>query len=310
MIEMQNVTKLYRTVIGVNDISLDLEKGAYGLVGPNGSGKSTLLNLITGQLRSTQGTVRVFGASPWNNTKVLRRLGVCPELDVLYPNVTGYEWVRYLLELRGIRRNASAQRAEAAMEQVGMGEAMHRRMGGYSRGMRQRTKLAQAFAHEPDLLILDEPFNGLDPIARHEIATLLRTWIRGGRGMLLASHILHEVESITESFLLICSGRLLASGSIREVQDMLADIPNEIWLRCDGASQLACRLVEHDIVDSLRFEDCGRTLVFSTRSPAVVYNHLSEWIDGTEIRVHELRCANDSLHSLFSSLLQIHRGKR
>jgi len=309
VIDLKAVTKLYRTVIGVNDITADLEPGAYGLVGPNGSGKSTLLNLITGQLRPTQGSVRVFGAHPWNNTSVLRRIGVCPELDVLYPNVTGYEWVRYLLELRGIPGHTSAIQAKTALDQVGMSEAMHRQMGGYSRGMRQRTKLAQAFAHQPDLLILDEPFNGLDPIARHEMAVLLREWIRNGRGLLLASHILHEVESITQSFLLICSGRLLASGSIQDVQGLLADAPNEIWLRCDGAKQLACRLVEEDVVDSLRFEEGGAALVFSTRSPAVIYTRLSEWIDGTEIRVHELRCSDDSLHSLFSSLLQIHRGK-
>jgi ABC-2 type transport system ATP-binding protein len=309
MIRLENVTKLYGKVIGVNDLALSVESGAYGLVGPNGSGKSTLLNLITGQLRPTLGSLRVLGMRPWNNTKLLKCLGVCPEQDLLYPNVTGFEWVRYHLELRGWRRQAAADRARDILEQVGIGEAMHRQMGEYSRGMRQRTKLAQAIGHAPELLILDEPFNGLDPIGRHQMMVLLKDWIRKGRGLLLASHILHEIESITEFFLLICSGRLLASGTVGEVHSLLADAPNEIRVRCDGASQLACRLLENNVVDSVQLIDEGKSLVLSTKSPAAIYMQLPQWIAGTGIRIHELRCANDSLQNLFTSLLQIHRGE-
>ena len=309
MIHLENVTKLYGTVIGVNDVTLSLAPGAYGLVGPNGSGKSTLLNLITGQLRPTLGTLHVFGLRPWNHAPVLERLGICPEQDVLYPNVTGFEWVRYLLELRGWTRRRATHRAQEILELVGITDAMHRLMGGYSRGMRQRTKLAQAIAHEPELLILDEPFNGLDPVGRHQMTQLLKGWIGKGRGLVLASHILHEIENITESFLLICSGRLLASGSMRDVHKLLADAPNEIRLRCDGATELACRLMAEKAVDSVRFAEEGRVLVLSTRSPATIYAQLPNWIAGTGIRIHELRCSNDSLQTLFSSLLQIHRGR-
>ena len=309
MIHLEHVTKLYGTVIGVNDITLSLAPGAYGLVGPNGSGKSTLLNLITGQLRPTLGSLRVFGGRPWNQPRVLQRLGVCPEQDVLYPDVTGFEWVRYLLELRGWDRHRAACRSEEILELVGIAGAMHRLMGTYSRGMRQRTKLAQALAHGPDLLILDEPFNGLDPVGRHQMTQLLKDWIAQGRGLLLASHILYEIESITASFLLICNGRLLASGSMREVQALLADAPNEIHLRCDGAAELACRLVADEAVDSLRFAEAGRVLIVSTRSPARIYAELPRWIAGSGIRIHELRCGDDSLQRLFTALLQIHRGR-
>ena len=198
MIDLQHVTRLYGSVIGVNDMTLSLERGAYGLIGPNGSGKSTLLNLITGQLRPTLGTVRVFGARPFNNVDLFRRIGVCPEHEVLYTNVTGLDWVRYLLELHGFDRRAALARAERALDEVGMATAMRRQMGGYSRGMRQRTKLAQALAHDPELLVLDEPLSGLDPVARMRMTELLRRWVAGGKGLLFASHMLHEVEAITE----------------------------------------------------------------------------------------------------------------
>ena len=166
IIELQGVTKLYGLVIGVNDITLSLPPGAYGLLGPNGSGKSTLLNLIMGQLRPTIGSVKVFGKSPQNNHQLFRRLGYCPSTEGLYADISAWEWVQYLQRLQGKSRGEAAQAAERALAFVGMSYAMHRPIAGYSRGMRQRTKLAQAIAHDPDFLILDEPFNGLDPIAQ------------------------------------------------------------------------------------------------------------------------------------------------
>jgi ABC-2 type transport system ATP-binding protein len=266
------------------------------------------LNLITGQLWPTLGTVRVFDASPCNRAAVLRRLGVCPEHDVLYADVTGLEWVTYLLRLHGFGRREAKSRAEQSLERMGMAHAMRRRMGGYSRGMRQRTKLAQAFAHDPEVLILDEPLNGLDPIGRHEITSRLQEWIRLGRGLLLASHMLHEVEAVTHSFLLICGGRLLASGSAEEVHTLLAEIPNEIRIRTNDAPQLARRLVEEQVVESLRFADGGESLVVATRNPAAIYARLPQWLEGTGIQIHELRSTDESLQALFNALMRIHRG--
>ncbi len=309
MIQLQHVTKLYGPVIGVNDVTLSLPLGAYGLLGPNGSGKSTLLNLITGQLRPTLGTVRTLDHHPWNNPPLLAHLGVCPETDVLYPNVSGLDWVCYLLRLHGFGRREAGQRAQRALQQVGLADAMRRPIGGYSRGMRQRTKLAQAFAHDPQLLILDEPFNGLDPIGRHDMTVMLQEWIGSGKGLILASHILHEVEAITQSFLLICGGRLLASGSAEEVHSLLADVPNEIRIRCDDPSKLARRLLQTDAVQSLRLSDDGRGLVLATRRPAMVFKQLPEWIADEGIRIDELRSTDASLQALFDSLLRIHRGK-
>jgi ABC-2 type transport system ATP-binding protein len=309
MIELQSVTKLYGTVIGVNEITLSLAPGAYGLLGPNGSGKTTLLNLITGQLRPTIGRVTVMGQSPWNRDDLLRQIGLCPAVDVLYPNVSAFEWVSYLVELHGISRVDAAEAAAMALDQVGMSGAMNRPMGTYSLGMRQRTKLAQAFAHQPKLLILDEPFNGLDPIGRHEMTMVLRDWIRNGRSLILASHILHEVEAISPSFLLIRGGRLLASGTPDEVHTMLAEVPNEIRIRCDKPRELSQLLVAEGLVDSLRVDDDGQSIVAATRNPRSVYEQLPKWIDRLDLHVHEMRSGDDSLHNLFSSLMRMHRGE-
>jgi ABC-2 type transport system ATP-binding protein len=307
MIHLEHVTKLYGPVIGVNDVGFSVPVGGYGLLGPNGSGKTTLLNLIMGQLRPTLGTVRVLGEDPARRPAVLRRIGYCPEHDVLYPGVTGFDFVVYLLKLQGFGGRPARQRAERVLAHVGMQAAMHRPMGTYSRGMRQRTKLAQALAHEPDLLVLDEPLNGLDPIGRHEITELLKAWIRSGRGLILASHLLHEVEAVTQSFLLICNGRLLASGSAEEVHALMADVPNEIRIRCDGAGELARRLIAEEAVESVRFAE--GELVVGTRSPATLYARLPAWLEGTAVRIHQLRSTDDSLQALFASLLRIHRGE-
>jgi ABC-2 type transport system ATP-binding protein len=307
LIQLDNVTKLYGRVIGVNDISIELAAGAYGLLGPNGSGKSTLLNLITGQLRPSLGQVRVQGESPLNNDGLYRRIGYCPSSEGMYATVSALEWVRYLLELYGMGARQANEAAERALELVGMTYAMHRAISGYSRGMRQRTKLAQAVAHDPGFLILDEPFNGLDPVARHDMSVALRNWITEGKSLLLASHVLHEVESITPSFLLICGGRLLASGTAEEVNELLVDLPNDITLRTSQPNALAQRLVEKNLVNSVQIET--DRVVVSTRVPSQLLAELPEWTSEPGYVITEVRSADESLQALFNTLLQIHRGE-
>lgn len=309
LIELNRVTKLYGSVIGVNDITLELETGAYGLLGPNGSGKTTLLNLITGQLRPTLGSLRTLGRYPENNAELLRRVGICPSTDILLPNVSGLQWTSHLLELVGYARREARRRAEEVLDSVGLTDAMHRPIGSYSKGMRQRAKLAQAFAHEPEFLILDEPFNGLDPVGRHEMTTKLLEWTRNGGSLLLASHILHEVESIAGSFLLICGGRLLASGSAIEVRSLLANIPHEIRISCDRPKVLAQSLMEIDLVEGLRSEKGSDELVVATRTPVRVYEELPGLIERHGLAVSEVRSPDETLQALFDSLLRIHRGE-
>ncbi|MDP6555498.1 MAG: ABC transporter ATP-binding protein [Pirellulaceae bacterium] len=301
------MTKLYGTVIGVNDVTLTLEPGAHGLLGPNGAGKTTFLNLITGQLKPTLGSIRMFGGDPWNNTNMLRRIGVSPGDEAMYSNVSGLEWVRFLVELQGFKRKDAEHRAVWALEKLDMAAAMQRPIGSYSRGMRQRTKLAQAIAHEPEFLILDEPFNGLDPVGRHVVTELLRDWTRRGGSLLLASHILHEVEAISPSFLLIYGGRLLASGTADEVNALLADVPNRIQIDCNRPRELARRLLDEDVVEAIELDGAER-LTVATRHPLAIYNRLPQWAAEDGVTIGELHSTDESLQNLFDSLLRVHRG--
>ncbi len=317
MIRIDHTTKLYGSVIGCNDITVNLEPGAYGLLGPNGSGKTTLLHLITGQLIPTLGTVETLGRDPWNNANVLREVGFCPAADVPYSDISAHDWVIHLMRLHGYSRREAKSRALDALERVGLTYAMKKAMGTYSRGMRQRAKIAQSFAHDPQLLILDEPFNGLDPIGRHEMTEQIKAWTDEGRCLLLASHVLHEVEAVADSFLLICGGRLLASGVAEEVRGLLADVPHEIRIRCRRPKELARYVIESDTAEGVRLdvddhavgqEDSG-VLVVATRSPAAFYESLPSWSAAEDLGVSEVRSPDDSLQNLFDSLLRIHRGE-
>jgi ABC-2 type transport system ATP-binding protein len=291
MIELSHVTKLYGKVIGVNDFTLSLGPGAYGLLGPNGSGKSTLLNLITGQLRPTIGTVRVLGESPCNNAQLYRRLGYCPGGEGLYADVSAYDWVVYLQQLQGMTASRAADAADSALELVGMTDAMHRPIASYSR----------------DFLILDEPFNGLDPVGRHELTKVLLDWIGLGKSLLFASHLLHEIESITQSFLLICGGRLLASGTAQEVHAMMQGLPNEVTLRCSDPHRLAALLMQEQVADAARIVDGALTV--ATQNPSRLFENLPDWLNKNGLTVTEMHSADESLQALFNALMKMHRGE-
>lgn len=311
MIEFCGVTKMYGRVLGVNDITLQLSPGAYGLLGPNGAGKSTLLNLLTGQLIPTHGQLRVLGMEPRNNPMLLKRIGFCPGFEGMYSSVNGLHWVRYLLEMQGWKASDARARAIECLELVGMSDGMHRPISSYSRGMRQRTKLAQAIAHNPDLLILDEPLSGLDPVGRSQMTDLLKIWIREGRSIIIASHVLHEIEALTQSFLLISGGRVLASGTASEVHELLFRIPMEIRVRCTNGRELAAQAIEEGLAEAVRVTATGPidTILLTTRDAAALSTRLAAWVtEGLHV-IHEMRTADDSLQSLFNSLMKIHRGE-
>ncbi|QEG39411.1 ABC transporter ATP-binding protein [Roseimaritima ulvae] len=309
MLELANVTKLYGKVIGVNDLTLQLPAGAYGLVGPNGSGKTTFINLLTGQLRPTIGRLTVFENNPWRHRRLLRRIGLCPATDVLYPNVSAIDWVTYQVRLHGFSTSESRNRAAEALQQVRMTDRMHRPMGSYSLGMRQRTKIAQAIAHQPDLLILDEPYNGLDPVGRYEMTEFLRSWTAAGRSLLFASHVLHEIEAITSSFLLIHGGRLLASGTTEEIESILASTPQAITLVGPDAARLVARFADQDWVDSLQLKNHGQELRLALNDPAQMYGPLARWISEDGLRIDRMQSSSGDLTTLFESLLRHHRGE-
>jgi ABC-2 type transport system ATP-binding protein len=309
VLQLEHVTKLYGTVMGVNDITCSLAPGGYGLIGPNGAGKTTLLHLLVGILQPTLGVVRVLRQDPHQRKRLLDQIGYCPAQDGLYGYVTGYQWVRYLLELRGVSARQAAERAEQVLCEVGLHDSMNRAMGTYSRGMRQRVKLAQAFSHDPAVLILDEPFNGLDPIARHDMTEWLKAWLQSGKSLILASHVLHEVEAVTPSFLLICGGRLLASGGAHEVHQMLAGVPHEVRLECDRREELAGALLREKLADAVHMSNKPGELVVSTRTPLDLFHRLPRLQSEDDIGIFQLESMDDSLQSLFDKLFRLHRGE-
>jgi len=308
MIELDGVSRLYKTVIGVNDISLSLDQGVHGLLGPNGSGKTTLINMILGQIKPTLGTVRLFGKNPWRRSKLLRRVGLCPALEFSYPKVTSLEWVSYLVQMHGFSRADAVTRAREALELVSLGHVLNQPITEYSLGMRQRAKLAQAIAHDPELLILDEPFNGLDPVGRFEMTALLKKWASEGRSLVLASHILHEVEAVNPSFLLIYGGRLLASGAPEEMRRILANSPSVLTIKSSDSKKLAAILSGLGAVKNIRFVGEGRieveTLVLSE-----VLDQLPRAVIDAGISIDKLETNDESLKSLFSTLMKIQRGE-
>lgn len=309
MIQFNKVTKLYKSVIGVNDISLNLGPGVYGLLGPNGSGKTTFINLVMGQLRPTIGRVSVFGVDPWQNDELLNRIGLCPAIQASYPFVSGLKWVAYLTQLRGFSYRQSLDMAGEAMVVVGMEYAMKRAMSGYSLGMRQRTVLAQAIAHDPELLILDEPFNGLDPKGRYEMTVFLKEWVKRGRSLILASHILHEVEALEPSLLLVSGGRLLASGSPDQVRSILADCPNSIRVRCSDPKKMAALITAEYQIDRITILAESNELEIESRSPVDLLSGLPGLAVRNSMTISELRSSDESLQQIFSTLMRIHRGE-
>lgn len=310
MLQIEHLTKLYGIVIGVNDMTVDLPSGAYGLLGPNGSGKTTLLNIITGQLKPTVGNVHVLGEHSWKNETLMRRIGFCSALDILQTKTTGLEWVTLYTEMLGYQHKVAVDMAHQALDRVGLSASDRvRGIDQYSRGMKQRCKVAQAIAHEPELLLLDEPFSGLDPIARFELTNMLTGWVEEGRGLLISSHILHEVESICESFLLMMTGRLLASGTINEIYDLMTNVPKNVWIRTPHAPQLAVALQPLEFVSAVGFHDDHEGIDVTTLDANSFYLQLPKILAEQGLEVIEMQSEDDSLDSVFEKLMQLHRGE-
>lgn len=304
LVTARGMTKLFGIVIGVNDVSLDLEPGVIGLLGPNGAGKSTFLKLLTGQLRPTEGTIEVFGEKPWNNMPLLSRIGLCPEHDSFYDSMTALEFVTSLGNVSGLGRD-SRSRAEAALARVGATGFMHRKIGTFSKGMRQRTKVAQAIVHDPELLILDEPLTGTDPVCRREIMDLVIELGEEGKSILVASHVLHEVQAMTDQFVLIYGGRILASGRVQEIRSLMNEFPHRIEIRCDRIKELAQCLLKDLPVEGLEIDAQRGTLTALTRDPGDFYSGLPASLAGSGIQIQELGSADDKLDSVFNYLMSV-----
>jgi ABC-2 type transport system ATP-binding protein len=303
LVVADHLSKWYGQVIGLNDVSVSIPAGVTGLLVPNGAGKSTLLKLLTGQLKPSKGTITVLGEEVWSNPRLFFRIGFCPEQDAFYDRMTGLEWVAGLVRLNGLEEKASNEAARVALERVDLLDAANKKIGGYSKGMRQRVKLAQALVHDPELLILDEPLSGMDPIARRRTIRLIKEWAREGKSVLVSSHILHEIEAMTSSILLINNGRILAEGDVHQIRDLIDEHPHSVHVRAAQPRELARDFLTRDDVLSLKLE--LDAIVVETSKPDSFYRYLTELAaSGKAGEITEVTSPDDNLQAVFKYLVK------
>jgi ABC-2 type transport system ATP-binding protein len=303
IIAADHVSKWYGQVIGLNDITLALPPGITGLLGPNGAGKSTFMKLVTGQLRPSKGDIRVLGEPIWANPALYFRIGFCPEQDAFYERMTGLEWVSALVRLNGVEEREASALAHHALELVDLLEAANKKIGAYSKGMRQRVKMAQALVHDPDLLILDEPLAGMDPIARRKTIRMIKDWGRAGKSVIVSSHILHEIESMTANILLINQGRILAEGNVHQIRDLIDEHPHTVHIKAEQTRALARQFLAYDDVLSLQLQD--QAVVVQTAKPDAFYARLTDLAaSGEHGAIHEVTSPDDNLQAVFEYLVK------
>jgi len=303
IVELRSVSKWYGNVIGLNNLTIRVPAGVTGLLGPNGAGKSTLLQLATGQLRPSQGVVRVLGHAPWNNSALNRYLGLCPEQDAFYEWMTGWEFVHTCARLSGLPMADARDATARALEQVRMTDNMGRAIRGYSKGMRQRTKVAQALVHDPLVLFLDEPLSGTDPVARRELMDIIIALGAQGKTVIMSSHVLHEVQGVTANIILLNRGRLVAEGNIQQIRDLIDQHPHRIVLRASDPRALAAKLVRCDDVVGLELGRKDGSILAETHAPDTFYARLApiSLEDGTAIE--EVYSDDDNLEAVFKYLV-------
>jgi ABC-2 type transport system ATP-binding protein len=303
IVTADHLSKWYGQVIGLNDVTLSVPPGITGLLGPNGAGKSTFMKLVTGQLKPSKGEIAVLGEPIWRNPGLYFRIGFCPEQDAFYERMTGLEWVTALVRLNGVDEARAVAMAHRALATVDLTDAAGKKIGAYSKGMRQRVKMAQALAHDPDLLILDEPLGGMDPIARRKTIRLIKDWGRAGKNVIVSSHILHEIESMTANILLINQGRILAEGNVHQIRDLIDDHPHTVCIKADQTRALARQFLAYDDVLSLKFE--GEAVIVQTGRPDVFYTRLTELAAAGELgMIHEVTSPDDNLQAVFQYLVK------
>ena len=303
IVAADHLSKWYGQVIGLNDVSVAVPAGINGLLGPNGAGKSTFMKLITGQLKPSKGSIRVLDEPIWGNAALYHRIGFCPEQDAFYDRMTGAEWVAALVRLNGVGEREAAALAARAIEMVELTDAANKKIGAYSKGMRQRIKMAQALVHDPQLLILDEPLSGMDPIARRKTIRMIKEWGRAGKSIIVSSHILHEIESMTSNILLINQGRILAEGNVHQIRDLIDEHPHTVHIKADAVRTLAREFLAYDDVLSLQLEE--NAVVVQTGKPDVFYARLTELAaSGEHGAIHEVTSPDDNLQAVFQYLVK------
>ena len=306
-IEFRDVSKFYGEVLGVNRVSLVIPPGVTSLVGPNGSGKTTLMNLVTGLIRPSCGDVSILGLSPSDPETFFRNVGYCTQFDSFPKGVTGREFVSYGLRLHGLSARDAARHTEVALERVSMTGAADRKVAGYSKGMRQRIRLAQAISHSPKVLVLDEPLNGLDPMARAESLALFQQFGREGLHVIISSHILHEVDQVSDRVILLSFGYVVAEGQIRGVREEVKEHPMQILIRCNRPAALASRVFANDTVVEAKLVEAdgyrGAGVLVRTRDAGRFYTLLNQIVVEDGFELESVAPADDDVLSVYQYLI-------
>ena len=315
IVQTENLSKWYGEVMGVNDVTLTIHPGITGLLGPNGAGKTSLIKLMTGQLKPNQGEVKVLNQSVWNNPELTRRVGYCPDIELAYQFMTGFEFINFFATLSGSDKSEVESRSLRVLETVDMLPAKDRPIASYSKGMRQRVKLAQALVHEPELLFLDEPLTGLDPNGRRHVITLLQELAAQEISIIVSSHILYEIEALTEMILLIHQGRILAEGTISDIRELIDEHPHKVYLSTNEPRRLAQVCLPFEDILSVTFVDSDGAIngaeearesgdiIIETAKPDAFYARLPELLIENELNVSQLYSPDDNLSSVFKYLV-------
>lgn len=302
-IVLENVSRFYGEVLGVNRVNLSLPPGVTSLVGPNGSGKTTLMNLITGLIRPTQGSITVLGIPPDKPEELFRHVGYCTQFDSFPRSVTGFDFVFQSLLLRGLSSAEARKLAWEAIDRVNLADAADRKVAGYSKGMRQRIRLGQAIAHHPTVLVLDEPLNGLDPMARAESMALFEGLGKEGLHVIISSHILHEVDKISDQVVLMSYGYVVAEGRIHGVRSEVKDHPMQILVRCSRPGILASRVFAQDHVVEAKVNADGKGVLIRTRDADQFYLLLNKIVAEESIALDAVAPADEDVNSLYQYLI-------
>ena len=304
LIIFDDVSKFYGEILGVNRVNLQIAAGITSMVGPNGAGKSTIMNLMTGLLRPTGGKISVLGIPTDEPEQLFRKVGYCTQFDSFPRGLTGREFIQSFLLIHGFERKRAHELTELALERVNLIEAADRKVAAYSKGMRQRIRLAQSIAHQPSVLILDEPLNGLDPMVRAETIALFRKLAGEGLYLIISSHILHEVDMMSDFVVLLNNGYVVAEGNIHGVRDEMEEHPMQILIRCNNPSKLAAYVFDHDHVVEARLHEDRGGLFVRTRDADLFYLLLNQIVAEGEINVESVAPVDDDLSAVYQYLIE------
>jgi ABC-2 type transport system ATP-binding protein len=303
VINAENLSKWYGNVLGISEISLEITPGIKGLLGPNGAGKSTFLKILSGQLKPNIGTIKIFGEPIFSNHRLFSRIGFCPEHECYYRGNTGWQQVLFRAKLNGFGAKEAAEKTEKAIQRVGLLDSKDKLIREYSLGMRQRLKLACAIVHEPEIILLDEPQRGIDPLWRVKIVQLIKEYEKAGKTIIVASHILPEIETMTNDIIMIHQGKIFAQGDIHYIRDLMDSHPHMISVKCSQGRSLAAMMVEKDYITNIRFYPDNSRITFNTNQRDQFFDFLNRLIVEHDLEIEEITSPDDNLQAVFDYLV-------